>query len=197
MQFKPMLFEGQLYCESTCKLWSIHTWNFFWSISTCKSAKPGCWADFGAMHAYGGDNGLTKHSICSSMFPSPFAVRLGHVIVLTRKLRAQVTCVTFRPKCGGAGTMWSSGCVSSYHGDWVADVTATRWQKQLPSGWIPEGWCGVQHHHQLVMDMYSEQETNLCVKPLEDYYGIICSCNASILSSIKWCSKSKNLEIFT
>lgn len=43
--------------------------------------------------------------------------------------------------------------------------------------------------------MYSEQETNLCVKLLEE--GILCSCNTSILSWVKQCLKSKILEIFT
>lgn len=57
-------------------------------------------------------------AICSLNIPpvpphSPdWAVRLGHMTVLTSKLWAQVTWVTFRPKDGRAGT-WPSGCVLS------------------------------------------------------------------------------------
>lgn len=51
--------------------------------------KPDWWVTFGAMAAYGKDNRLTKYPICSPTLSSPYAVRLGHVILLTNMMWAE------------------------------------------------------------------------------------------------------------
>lgn len=101
---------------------------------------------------------------------SSLTVRLGRVVVLSSKLWAEVTCVTFRQKYERADT-WSSGYFFSCHGDWGGpelQMLPLQDVRLLASTWVPKWPCGIRHHHNSCWIRMGKKQTSVCYASYKD-----------------------------